>query len=250
MDRRGEPARPDRRPGALLGRANDRDEAIVRQVAVPTGAGDADVQRALERGAGWDFGFAQVSTDGGATYTSVACTDTTTRSRSRCHCRRQGQRPGLHRLLGRLEAADVQPRGVRGPDGPARLPGVQRPGGRSANGGVPPGFWVDDVMVGSTLVSDGSRLRRLEVASGDAAEHGVRLHRPRRQQRDEEGRVTVKRCKLDRRVRGQGLQLPEVRRQAGRLGRRDRLLRRSVRDEHAVRAVQAHGQRRDAARRR
>ena len=107
---------------------------------------------------GWDFGFAQISDDGGATYTSLACTDTTSRSRPGCAPDRGRQRPGLHGLLRDVQAADVQPCRLRRPDGAARVPGVQRPGAPGTDDATAPGFWVDDVKVGGTLVSDGSSL--------------------------------------------------------------------------------------------
>jgi bacillopeptidase F (M6 metalloprotease family) len=62
--------------GALYSGTGDLlDRAIVRQVTVPgSGATLAfDTRWNLEET--WDFGFVQVSTDGGATYTSVQCAD-------------------------------------------------------------------------------------------------------------------------------------------------------------------------------
>ena len=140
-------------PALYSGAANNRDEAIVRSIAVPSGAARRSTFDALwNEETGWDFGFVQVSTDGGATYKVIACTDTTTATRSRRAADREGERAGLHRLLRRLESRDVQPVGLRRPDGAAGVPGVQRPGrARQPTGGLPPGFWVDDVRVGGTL---------------------------------------------------------------------------------------------------
>src|SRR5688572_20399678 len=61
------------------GAADDRDEAIVRQITVPSGASATLTFNALwNEELGWDFGFVQISTDDGATYKSLTCTDTTT----------------------------------------------------------------------------------------------------------------------------------------------------------------------------
>ena len=66
-------------PALYSGAADNRDEAIVKQVSVPTGAAATLTFDALwNEEEDWDFGFAQISTDGGATYESVACTNTTT----------------------------------------------------------------------------------------------------------------------------------------------------------------------------
>ena len=66
-------------PALFSGAANNRDEAIVRSITVPSGAGASLTFDALwNEELGWDFLFAQISTDGGATYKSLTCTDTTT----------------------------------------------------------------------------------------------------------------------------------------------------------------------------
>ena len=66
-------------PALFSGAANNRDEAIVRSVVGSDGAGATLTFDALwNQELGWDFLFAQISTDGGATYKSLTCTDTTT----------------------------------------------------------------------------------------------------------------------------------------------------------------------------
>ena len=75
----------DGNPPTALGNAalysgadDERDEAIVRQVKVPNGrAAQLTFSALWNEEPGWDFGFAQVSDDGGATYSSLSCTDTT-----------------------------------------------------------------------------------------------------------------------------------------------------------------------------
>ena len=219
----------------------------MRQVAVPGGCGrDADVQRALERGARLGLRV-RPDLDG--------------RRRDVHEHRLHGHDdetnpdalptakenvPGFTGFSGGWKAADVQPR---------RRTRARRCCSRSGRSTtrrslgeialVPPGFWVDDVTVGGTLISDGSSLAGwqsfTEMRPNTVAGYTVydRQHRDRRRAK----KITVKRLKLTSDFR-QGRQRPEVRRQEGRLRRRDRLLRRPVRDEHPVRAVQAHGQRR------
>jgi hypothetical protein len=53
------------------------DRAIVRSVAVPAGGGNLTFDALWDTEVGWDYGFVQVSTDSGATWTSLATADTT-----------------------------------------------------------------------------------------------------------------------------------------------------------------------------
>jgi hypothetical protein len=55
---------------------SNQDLDITREVNV-TGAGLLEFDHYYQTELGWDFGFVQTSTDGGATFTSVACTGTT-----------------------------------------------------------------------------------------------------------------------------------------------------------------------------
>lgn len=54
------------------------DRAIVRQVTVPAGSPNLTFDALWDTELGWDFGYAQVSTDGGKTWTSLATTNSTT----------------------------------------------------------------------------------------------------------------------------------------------------------------------------
>lgn len=53
------------------------DRAIVHQVSVPSGSPSLTFDALWDTELGWDFGYAQVSTDGGQTWTSLATTDST-----------------------------------------------------------------------------------------------------------------------------------------------------------------------------
>lgn len=56
---------------------NNVDLDITREVTI-TGAGTLEFDHYYSIELGWDFGFVQISTDGGETFTSVACSGTTT----------------------------------------------------------------------------------------------------------------------------------------------------------------------------
>ena len=53
------------------------DRSIVRQVSVPAGGGTLSFQALWDTEEQWDYGFVQVSTDGGKTWTSLSTEDTT-----------------------------------------------------------------------------------------------------------------------------------------------------------------------------
>jgi hypothetical protein len=116
-------------PALYSGADDDRDEAIIRQITVPSGTGAQLTFNALwNEEEGWDFGFVQVSTDAGATYDSLACTDTTVETNPDALPTAKENVPGFTGFSGGLEARDVQPVRLRRTDRPARLPGLQRSG--------------------------------------------------------------------------------------------------------------------------
>jgi bacillopeptidase F (M6 metalloprotease family) len=68
-----------RGPAGGRGGSASRDATIVRSVTVPTSsAAQVSFDGYWNEETGWDFGFVQVSTDGGLTYTSLSCPPYTT----------------------------------------------------------------------------------------------------------------------------------------------------------------------------
>jgi hypothetical protein len=66
-------------PAALYsGCGENLDRSIVRQVSVPAGGGALTFDALWDTEPGWDYGFVQVSADGGKTWTSLSTADTTT----------------------------------------------------------------------------------------------------------------------------------------------------------------------------
>jgi Immune inhibitor A-like, MAM domain len=135
------------------GFGNNRDEAIVKPVTVNGGTLTFDALWNEELG--WDFGFVQVSTDGGATYSSLACTDTTTQTNPEALPTAKQNVPGFTGYPGGWKAESCS---LAGYSGQVLLSfrTLNDPATLGASAAVPPGFWVDNVRIGSTLISDGS----------------------------------------------------------------------------------------------
>ncbi|MFN8222652.1 MAG: immune inhibitor A [Gaiellales bacterium] len=147
--------------GAALysGFGDERDEAIVRQVSVPSGAGAELTFDALWNEEDlWDFGFAQVSTDGGATYASLACTDTTTDHDPGAVPNVVENLPGLTGFSGGFRSQTCSLSAYAGQTVLLAFRAINDPATLGSDPGTAPGFWVDNVRVGGALVSDGSSL--------------------------------------------------------------------------------------------
>jgi hypothetical protein len=153
-------------PALYTGAGNELDRTIVRFLAVPAAGAELafDAQWNVEEDptGGWDFTFVQVSSDGGATYQSVACTrsrsDASPFARPVMHANLPGytaysggwrnERCDLSAFAGRsilLAFRHLTDGSVAGdPD--------------DASATIPPGFWLRNVTLGATEVADGSSL--------------------------------------------------------------------------------------------
>jgi immune inhibitor InhA-like protein len=155
-------ANPPLAPGdsALFsGAANNRDEAIVRSINVPSGAGATLTFDALwNQELGWDFLFAQISTDGGATYKSLTCTDTTTVTNPQALPTAKNNVPGFTGYPGAWKPQTCSLSAYAGQTVLLAFRTFNDPGTLGENPAVPAGAWVDDVRLGGTLISDGSNL--------------------------------------------------------------------------------------------
>lgn len=143
--------------GALYSGSGDEiDRSIVKQVTVGAGALSFRARWNLEEQ--WDFGFVQVSTDGGASYTSVTCADSRYDVVDEGYPTIKTSLPGftgvqdwttetcdLSAYAGKsvlLAFRDITDWGTEGNDGAT----------------FAPGFYVDDVALDGAAISDGSTL--------------------------------------------------------------------------------------------
>jgi hypothetical protein len=153
-------------PALYTGAGNNLDRTIVRSLDVPAGTPELAFQAQWnveeDPTGGWDFTFVQVSTDGGATYQSIACTssrsDASPFSRPVMQANVPGftaysggwrnERCGLSAYAGRsilLAFRHVTDGSIPGdPDDPTAT--------------IPPGFWLRNVTVAGSPVADGASL--------------------------------------------------------------------------------------------
>jgi hypothetical protein len=128
-------------PASLYsGMGDNLDRAIIQEVAVGDGVLTFDTQWSTE--AGYDWGYVQVSTDGGEAYTSIACTDSITGALGPAF---EGESGGWVTETCDLSAYAGQT--------------VLLSFRYVTDGGVAfDGFWVDNVDVDGTVLTNGSTL--------------------------------------------------------------------------------------------
>jgi hypothetical protein len=143
---------------ALYSGADDeRDEAIVKSVTFgPSGSLTFDAQWNEEEG--WDFGFVQVSTDGGATYHSLTCTDTTTITNPEAFPTARNNVPGFTGDSGGWHAETCDASAYAGETVLLSFRTFNDEATLGTTDAIPAGFWVDNVNADGTLVSDGTDL--------------------------------------------------------------------------------------------
>lgn len=145
-------------PVLYSGTGDNLDRAIVRSVAVPTANPNVTFRAQWNAENHWDFGFVQVSTNGGATYTSVACTDTTTETDPDAIAIIKANVPGFTGDSGGWRNETCSLSAYAGQTVLLAFRYITDPSVEGESSRIPPGFYIDDVAVGGALVSDGSTL--------------------------------------------------------------------------------------------
>ena len=130
------------------------DRSIQRTVSVPaTGDRTLSFETKYEIELGWDFGVVQVSTDDGRTWTSLANANTTSDHDPAAFAAIEDQLPGFTGRAGwHVESFDLS--AYAGKSVLLRFRMLTDAAG--LGNGQLPGWWVDDVRVGGSLVSDGT----------------------------------------------------------------------------------------------
>ncbi|HET6791306.1 MAG TPA: hypothetical protein VFI35_06940, partial [Actinomycetota bacterium] len=132
--------------------ADSRNSVILKEVDVPAGTPSLTFDAAWDLETTFDFGYAQITDDGGETYTSLECTDTVDDTTG------GNVGPGFgHGFNGFNDAPTFAPQTCDLTQWQGQTVGLAfRYFSDSNTHGD--GFWVDDVMIDDTLVSDGSTL--------------------------------------------------------------------------------------------
>jgi hypothetical protein len=143
--------------GALYSGTGDLlDRAIARHVTVGTGALSFRTRWNAEEH--WDFAFVQVSTDGGATYKSVPCADSRSDVVPEGHPTVKANLPGFTGVMDwKTETCDLS---VYAGKTVVLSFRYVTDWGTAGNDGAPfaPGWWVDDIVLDGTTLSDGTSL--------------------------------------------------------------------------------------------
>jgi hypothetical protein len=139
------------------GADDERDEAIVKPVTFG-GSGSLTFDAQWNEEEGWDFGFVQVSTDNGATYHSLACTDTTTITNPDAFPPAKENVPGFTGYSGGWKSETCDASAYAGQTVLLSFRTFNDEATLGASDAIPAGFWVDNVNADGALVSDGTNL--------------------------------------------------------------------------------------------
>jgi immune inhibitor InhA-like protein len=137
-------------PALYSGAGDNLDRAIVHEVDVPEDDATLTFDTMYDTEEGYDYAYVQVSSDGGTTYESIPCTDTVSAPLG----------PGLN---GTSSGFVTETCDLSAWAGQTIVLAFRYVTDSSVQGD---GFWVDDVTVGHTLVSDGSTLDGWQSLTG------------------------------------------------------------------------------------
>ncbi|HYY74736.1 MAG TPA: choice-of-anchor J domain-containing protein [Gaiellaceae bacterium] len=145
---------PDRADDAALysGSGDNLDRSIVREVEVPAGAASLSFDTMYETEDHWDYGFVQVSTDGGESYTSISCPGMNSDPDPGAIAAIQENVPGFSGSSGGWTTVTCDLSAYAGQTVLLSFRYITDPAVTL------PGWWVDNVSVGGTVLSDGSSL--------------------------------------------------------------------------------------------
>ncbi len=151
-------ARPDN-PALASGTGDGLDRSLVRSVTVPDEDPTLTFDTKYHTEPGWDFAVVQVSRDGGKTYQSVANAATTSKHDPGADTRITDQLPGLTGDSQGWKTQRFDLSAYAGRDVILSFRHLTDAANSEA------GFWVDNIKVGSKLLSDGSSLSGFRTAS-------------------------------------------------------------------------------------
>ncbi|WP_168207404.1 immune inhibitor A domain-containing protein [Microlunatus elymi] len=137
------------------GVGNELDNTAVYDVKVPAGARTLTISTKYNIEQDWDFGVVQVSTDGGKTYRTLPGTDTTSDHDPAAEGRIVDQLPGLTGLSDGYVPQSYDLSGYAGKDVKLSFRYLTD-AASNGNNDDPSGWWIRDVKIGNTVITDGS----------------------------------------------------------------------------------------------
>ena len=130
-----------------------------RPIHVPTGAGaELTFDAYWNEEQYWDFGFVQISADGGSSYQSLACTDTTSDLDPEALPTAVENVPGFSGMSGTFLPQTCSLAAYAGQDVLLAFRAFNDPATLGNDETSTPGFWVDNVTVGGSVISEGDSL--------------------------------------------------------------------------------------------
>ncbi|GAB3595257.1 hypothetical protein GCM10027446_20250 [Angustibacter peucedani] len=151
-------------PALYAGEGDELDRSLVYSVNVPSGSPKLSFATKYDIEEGWDFGLVQVSTDGGKTYKSLSNASTTSEHDPAASGAIVSQLPGFTGVSDwTTQTFDLAPYAGKAIKLSFRYMTDEASNGNGGDG--PTGWWVDDVKVGSTTITDGSSLAGAKSAT-------------------------------------------------------------------------------------
>lgn len=145
------------------GEGDNFDRSIVREVSVPSTGATLTFDTLYDTEWSWDYGFVQISADGGETWTSLSNANTTADSDPGADPRIKAQLPGFTGASG----VEAEPQDPGSAQWVTESFDLNTYAGQDVLLGFRymtdafvayPGWWIDNVAVGGDVVSDGSDL--------------------------------------------------------------------------------------------
>jgi hypothetical protein len=132
---------------------------LARQITVPAASPTLTFKGKYDLEEHWDYGFVQISTNGGESYTSIACSNTNSDNVADAHPLVQANVPGYSGVQSTFQTETCNLAAYAGKTVVLMFRGVTDWGtvgndDDTANDG----WFIDDVTLGGTLISDGSSL--------------------------------------------------------------------------------------------
>ena len=143
-------------PVLYSGTDDNLDRAIIREITVPAATPTLTFRSQWNLEIHWDFGFVQISENGGETYKSVACTSTESETEPQALQKVKDNVPGYTGDSGGWKNETCSLAAYAGKTVLLSFRNITDSNTQGETNRIPPGWYIDDVAVGGTVVSNGT----------------------------------------------------------------------------------------------